>query len=63
MFFFKKSNQICSGLEIDLYGFTIIIKNDNTIYTFDMNCIYELKRVGYTESYDESKAPQYKERW
>ena len=49
--------------ETDLSGFTIIIKDDNTIYAFDNNCIYKLERVEYIEGYDSNLEPQYQERW
>lgn len=33
-------------------GSEFVLKDDNTIYSFDMDCIYELKRVSYIEDYD-----------
>lgn len=33
-------------------GSVFVLKDDNTIYSFDMDCIYVLKRVSYIEGYD-----------
>ncbi len=51
------------NLKLELNGFTIIVGDNNTLYAFDNNCIYKLKRVGYIEGYDSNSEPQYQERW
>jgi len=51
------------------YGFESYVGNeffvgdDNTLYSFDYNCIYELKRVSYMDDYDPQYTPAYHERW
>lgn len=55
----NKSDELKTGLN----GFTFIIKDNNTMYSFDNNCIYELARVGYIDYYDFDVEPTYQERW
>lgn len=50
------------GLELYV-GNEFFIKDDNTLYCFDYNCIYELKRVSYMDDYDPQSTPGYCERW
>lgn len=50
------------GLEVYV-GNEFFIKDDDTLYCFDYNCIYELKRVSYMDDYDPQYTPTYHERW
>lgn len=52
-----------AGLDMDLYGFNMILKNDNTMYAFDYNCLYKLERVSYIDDYDSNSKPMYNERF
>lgn len=44
-------------------GDEFFLKDDNTLYCCDYNCVYELTRVSYPENYDETEASTYQERW
>ena len=50
------------GLEVYV-GNEFFIKDDETLYCFNYNCIYELKRVSYVEDYDPQFTPTYQGRW
>ena len=40
-----------------------ILQDENTLYCYDMNCIYKLVRVEYSQKYSEGEAPSYSEHW
>lgn len=45
------------------YAIKFFLKDDNTIYVFEKNCIYELKRVSYIKDYDPDEIISYRERF
>ena len=48
----------------DVYrGTRFFLKDDNTMYALEDDCIYELKRVEYIEGYDPYDIISYQERW
>lgn len=60
------SSEAVTGMDFGLevyVGNEFFIKDDNTLYCFDYNCIYELKRVNYLDDYDPQSTPAYQERW
>jgi hypothetical protein len=60
------SSEIKTGLD---YGYEVyvgdefFIKDDNTLYCYDYNCIYELKRIDYIDDYDPEHTLTLHERW
>ena len=44
-------------------GKKLILKNDNTMYAIENNCIYELERVEYVRWYDPEETITYQERY
>lgn len=45
------------------YGNEFLIKDNNTMYSYDNNCIYKLTRINYLDNYDEKSTFSYQERW
>lgn len=60
------SSEAVTGKDFGLepyVGDEFFIKDDNTLYCFNYNCIYELKRVNHMDGYDPQSTLSYHERW
>jgi len=44
-------------------GRKLILKNDNTMYAIENNCIYELERIRYVDGYDPMEIISYNYRY
>lgn len=44
-------------------GGNLLLKDDNTMYCFTNNCVYELRRVSYMDDYCEDDVTSYREDW
>lgn len=47
----------------EYFGNEFFIKNNDTMYSFENNCIYKLTRINYLDNYDETNTFSYQERW
>ena len=56
--------NVCSTVKDEKdRGKKLILKNDNTMYAIENNCIYELERVEYVRWYDPEETITYQERY
>lgn len=47
----------------EYFGNEFFIKDNNTMYSYENNCIYKLTRINYSDNYDETSTFSYQERW
>ena len=56
--------NVCSTVKDEKdRGKKLILKNDNTMYAIENNCIYELERIEHIWNYDPEETITYQERY
>ena len=56
--------NVCSTVKDEKdRGKKLILKNDNTMYAIENNCIYELERIEHIWNYDPEETVTYHERY